>query len=31
MLQLMEKGWTRDELNKFLESAKGMRGQLPES
>lgn len=28
MLQLMEKGWTRDELNKFLESAKGMRGQL---
>ena len=29
MLQLMEKGWTRDELNEFLESAKGMRGQLP--
>jgi hypothetical protein len=28
MLQLMEKGWTRDELNEFLESAKDMRGQL---
>jgi diguanylate cyclase (GGDEF)-like protein len=29
MLQLMEKGWTRDELNKFLESAKGTRAQFP--
>ncbi|MBI5846931.1 MAG: bifunctional diguanylate cyclase/phosphodiesterase [Nitrospirae bacterium] len=29
MLQLMERGWSREELNKFLESAKGMRGQLP--
>ena len=28
MLQLMERGWTRDELNEFLESAKDMRGQL---
>jgi diguanylate cyclase (GGDEF)-like protein len=29
MLQLMEKGWTRDELKEFLESVKTMRGQLP--
>jgi len=29
MRQLMEKGWTRDELNKFLESAKGAGGQFP--
>jgi diguanylate cyclase (GGDEF)-like protein len=25
----MEKGWSREELNRFLESAKGTRGQLP--
>ena len=29
MLQLMEKGWTRDELTKFLGSVKGVRGELP--
>jgi diguanylate cyclase (GGDEF)-like protein len=29
MLQLMERGWTRDEVDKFLESVKGVRGQFP--
>ncbi len=29
MRQLMEKGWTRDELNKFVSSEKGTRGQFP--
>ncbi|MCL5237627.1 MAG: bifunctional diguanylate cyclase/phosphodiesterase [Nitrospirae bacterium] len=29
MLQLMERGWTREELNKFLESVKSGRTQFP--
>jgi hypothetical protein len=29
MLQLMEKGWTRDELNRFLKSLKGADTKLP--
>ncbi len=29
MLQLMQRGWTRNELREFLESVKGMSGQLP--
>jgi diguanylate cyclase (GGDEF)-like protein len=29
MVQLMEKGWTRDELNVFLDSVKGARAQFP--
>ena len=29
MLQLMQHGWTRDDLREFLESVKGMSGQLP--
>ena len=29
MLQLMERGWTKDELNEFLASAKGGGGQFP--
>lgn len=29
MLRLMERGWTRDELNEFLESAKGAGAQFP--
>ena len=29
MLQLMEKGWTRDEVNNFLESIKGTQAQFP--
>lgn len=31
MLQLMDRGWTRKELNKFLSSLNGMEGQLPYS
>jgi hypothetical protein len=29
MLQLMERGWSRDELKKFLDSIKGGRTQFP--
>ena len=29
MRQLMERGWTKDELKEFLESAKGSGGQFP--
>jgi diguanylate cyclase (GGDEF)-like protein len=29
MIQLMERGWTRDEVNKFLASVKGTRSQFP--
>ncbi len=29
MLQLMQRGWSRDELREFLASVKGMSGQLP--
>jgi diguanylate cyclase (GGDEF)-like protein len=29
MVQLMERGWSRDEMNLFLESVKGRGGQLP--
>jgi diguanylate cyclase (GGDEF)-like protein len=29
MVQLMQRGWTRDELKDFLKSVKGMSGQLP--
>ena len=29
MLQLMQRGWTRKELREFLESVKGMSGELP--
>lgn len=29
MFQLMERGWTRNEVDKFLESVKGVRGQFP--
>lgn len=29
MIRLMEKGWTRDEMNDFLESAKGTDAQFP--
>jgi len=29
MLQLMQRGWTRNELGQFLDSVKGMGGQFP--
>ncbi len=29
MIQLMERGWTRNELSEFLESVKGTNGRLP--
>ncbi|MCL4457586.1 MAG: bifunctional diguanylate cyclase/phosphodiesterase [Nitrospirae bacterium] len=29
MVQLMERGWTRDEMNKFIESIKNTRAQFP--